>query len=100
MADDALAFKVLRLAKPSLGISHPLKFVLDEDAVSDSTRKASNSRASTREAEEPFADRVQLHTALDACGITGSMMLSKSFGEAYLGEVSTWLWQEMQCNGS
>lgn len=89
MAEDALAFRVLRLAKPSIGVSQPIKFVLGEDAVSDNTRQASNSTASTSDGKGSFADRVQLQTALDACGVTGSLVLSKSFGEAYLGEVST-----------
>ena len=89
MADDALAFRILRLAKPSIGVAQPLKFVLEEDAVSDNIRQASNSTASTSGGKGAFADRVQLHTALDACGLTGSLVLSKSFGEAYLGEVST-----------
>lgn len=87
MAEDALAFRVLRLAKPALNVSLPLKFDLDEDTISDDTRLNSHRVALTSAAQEPFADRVQLHTAVDACGVSGHLMLSKSFGEVYLGEV-------------
>ena len=86
MADDPLAFRVLRLAKPALGVQQPLKFQLDEDMTSDAIRRASHSTASSR-FKEPFANRVELQSALDACGVGGMMVLSKSFGDAYLGEV-------------
>ena len=88
MAEDALAFRVLRLAKPTLDLAAPLKFDLSEDTVADGTRVDSHHAASTSTAQGPFADRVQMHSALDACGVSGRLMLSKSFGEAYLGEVS------------
>ena len=87
MAEDALAFRILRLAKPALSVEQPLKFKLDEDMVCDSNRRESHRLASTS-FKEPFADRTELHSALDACGVHGLMILSKSFGEAYLGEVS------------
>lgn len=86
MAEDALTFRILRLAKPDLGVDRPLKFKLDEDMVPDD-RMDSHRNASTS-FKEPFADRTELHSALDACGVQGLMVLSKSFGEAYLGEVS------------
>lgn len=87
MAEDALAFRILRLAKPALGVQSPLKFQLDEDMTSDSIRRTTYSTASSRGYKEPFADRAQLQTAIDACGVNGLMVLSKSFGDAYLGEV-------------
>ena len=87
MAEDALAFRILRLAKPALGVQQPLKFQMDDDMTSDSVRRATHSNASTRGYKEAFADRTELQTAIDACGVTGLMVLSKSFGDAYLGEV-------------
>ena len=87
MAEDALTFRVLRLAKPTLDISRPLKFVLDEDTAPDHGRLGSHDEASTSETQAGFADRVQMQSAVDACGVSGRLMLSKSFGEAYLGEV-------------
>ena len=87
MSEDALSFRIIRLAKPALSIEEPLKFKLDEDMVSDSMRRESHRSASTS-FKEPYADRTELHSAIDACGVKGLMVLSKSFGEAYLGEVS------------
>ncbi len=86
MAEDALAFRILRLAKPALSVQQPLKFQLDEDMTSDTIRRASHSSASSR-FKEPFADRTELQSAIDSCGVGGLMVLSKSFGDAYLGEV-------------
>ncbi len=83
--DDALAFRVLRLAKPAFGIQQPLKFQLDEDMTSDLIRRSSHSTAASK-FQEPFADRTELQSALAACGVGGLMVLTKSFGE-YLGEV-------------
>lgn len=88
MAEDALAFRVLRLAKPALDVALPVKFDLDEDTACEDSRISSQDAASTSAAQDPFADRIQLRTALDACGVSGRLMLSKSFGEAYLGEVN------------
>ena len=87
MAEDALAFRVLRLAKPTLDISRPLKLVLDEDTASDYAKLNNHNEPSTSENQEVFAGRVQMQSAVDACGVSGRLMLSKSFGEAYLGEV-------------
>lgn len=84
--DDALAFRVLRLAKPAFGVQQPLKFQLDEDMTSDLIRKSSH-RTAASTFQEPFADRTELQSALAACGVGSLMMLTKSFGEAYLGEV-------------
>ena len=84
--DDALAFRVLRLAKPAFGIQQPLKFQLDEDMTSDLIRRSSHSTAASK-FQEPFADRTELQSALAACGVGGLMVLTKSFGDAYLGEV-------------
>lgn len=88
MAEDALTFRILRLSKPALGVQRPLKFQLDEDMTSDAVRRTTHSTASSRGYKEPFADRAELQTAIDACGVSGLMVLSKSFGEAYLGEVN------------
>lgn len=85
MTEDALAFRILRLAKPALSVQQPLKFQLEEDMTSDSIRRASHSKASTK-FKEPFADRIEIQSALDACGVDGLMLMSKSFGDAYLGE--------------
>ena len=87
MTEDALAFRILRLAKPALSVQQPLKFQLEEDMTSDSIRRASHSKASTK-FKEPFADRIEIQSALDACGVDGLMLMSKSFGDAYLGEVN------------
>ncbi|DBA85996.1 TPA: hypothetical protein ACH3X1_005531 [Trebouxia sp. C0004] len=83
--DDALAFRVLRLAKPAFGIQKPLKFHLNEDMTSDLIKRSSHGAAASK-FQEPFAERTELQSALDACGVGGLMVLTKSFGEAYLGE--------------
>ncbi|DBA72960.1 TPA: hypothetical protein ACH3X2_009909 [Trebouxia sp. C0005] len=83
--DDALAFRVLRLAKPAFGVQKPLKFQLDEDMTSDLIRRSSHGTAASK-FQEPFAHRTELQSALAACGVGGLMVLTKSFGEAYLGE--------------
>lgn len=83
--DDTLAFRVLRLAKPAFGVQTPLKFQLDEDMTSDLIRRSSHSTAASK-FQEPFAHRTELQSALAACGVGGLMVLTKSFGEAYLGE--------------
>ena len=87
MAEDTLNFRILRLSKPALGVQRPLKFQLDEDMTADAVRRTTHSTASSRGFKEPFADRAELQNAIDACGVSGLMVLSKSFGEAYLGEV-------------
>ena len=83
----ALAFRVMRLCKPSLQDAAPFRLDLDAD-LSFGWDPATPSDKALHEARTtPFADRAQLQKPADAWAMEGMLKLPQSFGVIYLGEV-------------
>ncbi|KAK3236267.1 peptidyl-prolyl cis-trans isomerase precursor, partial [Cymbomonas tetramitiformis] len=77
----SLAFRVMRLCRPSLHVDSPINFALDD---LDPSATPESPCASAE--EYPFANRVELGPATNAFGVNGLMVLPQSFGTIYLGE--------------
>ncbi|XP_010241984.1 PREDICTED: trafficking protein particle complex subunit 13-like isoform X2 [Nelumbo nucifera] len=96
----SLAFRVMRLCRPSFHVENPLQLdpldlltgedIFDDpSAASHLPRLFSRSKASTNksgEADLTYRNRFELQNPTDAMGIPGFLVLPQSFGAIYLGE--------------
>ncbi|KAL8130438.1 hypothetical protein V2J09_019593 [Rumex salicifolius] len=93
----SLAFRVMRLCRPSLHIDTPLRFdaadlLVGEDIFDDPVASSElplllkSVSASTDSSDLSFRSRVLLHHSEDASGLSGFLLLPQSFGAIYLGE--------------
>ncbi|KAK9714699.1 hypothetical protein RND81_06G113400 [Saponaria officinalis] len=84
----SLAFRVMRLCRPSLHVETPLLFhpedlLLGEDLLYD---LPTASDAAADAAEVSFKSRFLLSDPISAAGLSGLLVLPQSFGAIYLGE--------------
>lgn len=83
----ALAFRVMRLCKPSLQDAAPFRLDLDADVDFCWDPSAPSDSVVHEARTAPFADRTQLLRPSDAWAMDGMLKLPQSFGVIYLGEV-------------
>ncbi|TYG97307.1 hypothetical protein ES288_A10G028400v1 [Gossypium darwinii] len=94
----SLAFRVMRLCKPSFHVEPPFRLdpsdlFVGEDIFDDplaasnlSPLLSSHVNKSTDSSDMTFANRFLLHHPSDAMGFSGLLVLPQSFGAIYLGE--------------
>eukprot|EP00252_Welwitschia_mirabilis_P004315 TRINITY_DN14634_c0_g1_i2.p1 TRINITY_DN14634_c0_g1~~TRINITY_DN14634_c0_g1_i2.p1 ORF type:complete len:439 (-),score=59.29 TRINITY_DN14634_c0_g1_i2:227-1543(-) len=91
----ALAFRVMRLCRPSFHVDYPLLYdpldlMLGEDFLdnhNDREHLQSLLRYSMKDKdEETYWRRFELQAPLDASGFSGLLVLPQAFGAIYLGE--------------
>ncbi|KAK9150082.1 hypothetical protein Syun_008391 [Stephania yunnanensis] len=94
----SLAFRVMRLCKPSFQIANPLRvdpldLFVGEDIFDDSAAAAQiprllqqNHLTKPSESDLTYRHRFELRNPSDAMGLSGLLMLPQSFGAIYLGE--------------
>ncbi|KAH9325448.1 hypothetical protein KI387_005626, partial [Taxus chinensis] len=91
----SLAFRVMRLCRPSFQIDHPLTcdpldLMLSEDFLDNVSATPSSLPALIVEDQskekESFWRRFELETPMDAMGLSGLLVLPQAFGAIYLGE--------------
>ncbi|KAG4124206.1 hypothetical protein ERO13_D10G024900v2 [Gossypium hirsutum] len=94
----SLAFRVMRLCKPSFHVEPPFRLdpsdlFVGEDIFDDplaasnlSSLLSSHVNKSTDSSDMTFANRFLLHHPSDAMGFSGLLVLPQSFGAIYLGE--------------
>ncbi|XP_057843106.1 uncharacterized protein LOC131052440 isoform X2 [Cryptomeria japonica] len=94
-ASHSLAFRVMRLCRPSFQIDHPLvcdplDLMLGEDFLDNESAtptSLSNLIVEDQSKEkESFWRRFELETPMDAMGLSGLLVLPQAFGAIYLGE--------------
>lgn len=93
----SLAFRVMRLCRPSFQIDHPLRcdpfdLMLGEDFFDDdlqSPTALSSLLAEDDQSKErdTYWRRFELESPLDAMGLSGLLVLPQAFGAIYLGEI-------------
>eukprot|EP00242_Pyramimonas_sp_CCMP2087_P011471 CAMPEP_0198224826 /NCGR_PEP_ID=MMETSP1445-20131203/98447_1 /TAXON_ID=36898 /ORGANISM="Pyramimonas sp., Strain CCMP2087" /LENGTH=170 /DNA_ID=CAMNT_0043904127 /DNA_START=250 /DNA_END=759 /DNA_ORIENTATION=+ len=76
----SLAFRVMRLCRPSIQIENPLKFFPEDLDPAHQEGDADDL------ADVPFKNRTNMTDTTEAFGIGGMMVLPQSFGTIYLGE--------------
>ncbi|XP_058196772.1 uncharacterized protein LOC131312805 isoform X1 [Rhododendron vialii] len=93
----SLAFRVMRLCKPSFHVDTPLRFdpcdlIAGEDlfddpvAASHLPRLLNNHPFSAPDSDLTYRSRFLLHDPSDAMGLSGLLVLPQAFGAIYLGE--------------
>ncbi|KAI4299365.1 hypothetical protein L6164_032832 [Bauhinia variegata] len=94
----SLAFRVMRLCRPSLQVEPPLRldptdFLIGEDLLDDPIAAASVPRllsdphlTDSGNSDPNYRSRFLLHDPSDAMGLSGLLLLPQSFGAIYLGE--------------
>ncbi|XP_057950354.1 uncharacterized protein LOC131145225 isoform X2 [Malania oleifera] len=97
----SLAFRVMRLCKPSLHVDAPLRFdpsdiLVGEDLFDDPIAASelplllhhhhSTSPTKSNDSDLTYRSRFLLHDPSDAMGLSGLLVLPQSFGAIYLGE--------------
>ncbi|KAL9234071.1 hypothetical protein vseg_008984 [Gypsophila vaccaria] len=89
----SLAFRVMRLCRPSLHVETPLLFhpedlLIGEDLSFDlsSAVSAADDAAADAAADVSFKSRFLLSDPISAAGLSGLLVLPQSFGAIYLGE--------------
>ncbi|KAH7837165.1 hypothetical protein Vadar_010436 [Vaccinium darrowii] len=96
-AAHSLAFRVMRLCRPSFHVDTPLRFdpcdlIAGEDffddpvAASNLPRLLSNHPFSAPDSDLTYRSRFLLHDPSDAIGLSGLLVLPQAFGAIYLGE--------------
>ncbi|KAG9441005.1 hypothetical protein H6P81_016859 [Aristolochia fimbriata] len=83
--NHSLAFRVMRLCRPSFNSSaplrlHPLDLIAGEDYLTAGDMRLPH------DSDLSFRDRFLLGNPTDAMGLTGQLVLPQSFGAIYLGE--------------
>jgi len=92
----SLAFRVMRLCRPSFQIDHPLRcdpfdLMLGEDFFDDDLQSPTSLSSLLAEddqskEQESYWRRFELESPLDAMGLSGLLVLPQAFGAIYLGE--------------
>lgn len=89
----SLAFRVMRLCRPSFNVDPPLRLdpadlFVGEDIFDDPSAAPSlSSSAATNDSSDPnYRNRFLLQHFSDAMGLSGLLVLPQSFGAIYLGE--------------
>lgn len=95
----SLAFRVMRLCRPSLHVETPLKFdpadllvgedLFDDPTAADRLPSLLSSLSHSSDSSSPdlnFRSRFLLPDPSDATGLSGLLVLPQSFGAIYLGE--------------
>lgn len=92
-AGHFLAFRVMRLCKPSFQVDLPLRvdpvdLMIGEDFLDDaqSANDLSSILAKDHTREEGYWKRFELENPSDAMGVSGLLVLPQTFGSIYLGE--------------
>ncbi len=90
----ALAFRVMRLSKPSITVNPcPMRLDLYADMTVDNAKDLASTTQSTPDAAmdaaqpHPYESRIQLGTPSQGFGCEGVLLLPQSFGSIHLGEV-------------
>ncbi|GBG58896.1 hypothetical protein CBR_g24248 [Chara braunii] len=84
-SSHSLAFRVMRLCRPSLQVDLPLRCAAGDLRYGEDDDVAERMRSLT-EMEQTFSGRCEINQPLDACGLTGMLVLPQEFGSIYLGE--------------
>ncbi|XP_057498883.1 uncharacterized protein LOC130783332 isoform X1 [Actinidia eriantha] len=96
----SLAFRVMRLCRPSLHVETPLRFdpcdlIAGEDLFDDPVAAANLPRLLSNhpfsapkspDSDPTYRSRLLLHDPSDAIGLPGLLVLPQAFGAIYLGE--------------
>ncbi|GMH30344.1 hypothetical protein Nepgr_032187 [Nepenthes gracilis] len=93
----SLAFRVMRLCRPSLHVESPLSFdpadlfvgedIFDDPvAASELPRLFQSQSLKSADSDLTYRSRLLLHDPFDATGLSGLLVLPQSFGAIYLGE--------------
>eukprot|EP00249_Psilotum_nudum_P015750 c25502_g1_i5 orf=561-1178(-) len=92
-AVHSLAFRVMRLCRPSFQVDLPLRvdpvdFIVGEDFFDGGQSAADLSVVLSQErgGDEGFWRRFELEDPCDAVGLSGLLVLPQTFGSIYLGE--------------
>ncbi|KAK7400554.1 hypothetical protein VNO78_11764 [Psophocarpus tetragonolobus] len=92
----SLAFRVMRLCRPSFNVDPPLRLdptdlfvgedLFDDPAATTLSLSSSSSSAAYDSSDPNYRNRFLLHHFSDAMGLSGLLVLPQSFGAIYLGE--------------
>ncbi|WJX52160.1 hypothetical protein P8452_38300 [Trifolium repens] len=90
-ASHSVAFRVMRLCRPSFNVDPPLRIDPDdlfvgEDFFDDPSAPSSSSDLISPDSDPSYRDRFLLHHFSDSMGLSGLLVLPQSFGAIYLGE--------------
>ncbi|WJX46166.1 hypothetical protein P8452_32992 [Trifolium repens] len=90
-ASHSVAFRVMRLCRPSFNVDPPLRIDPDdlfvgEDFFDDPSAPSSSADLISPDSDPTYRDRFLLHHFSDSMGLSGLLVLPQSFGAIYLGE--------------